>query len=791
MSPFQRLHLMLQGRYHWAALLALIGGMAGGLAGYQLWSPRYEAEGLIQLQPYMSPILYETEETGIMPMFEAFVSAQTQLLRSREVMRAALQGDAWQQVAPNDADGSSVDQFKSDLTIEKRDQFVEVRYTAKTPERAKAAVTGLIGAYMQTHGRQSDRSDQQRLEVLKERQANLENKIDNDRKTIRRIADEFGSKALQQNYQYKLDEMHKLESELREVELALARAGARVRARQANQGQSGKDNGGSEGRLTAMQIAQRSPRMDALLQEQQQITTRIEELEKRLGRNHHQVKNARIREQAIEKLIDAQVTRYNAQGGGLMSQGQDGADQMQNLSIPELRARRQRLQELYHQAKQRTIELGRKRLEIESLEEQTTEAKEKLQRIRERIDQVKLESIGRGRVKVVDRGQTPSAPANAHRKIQYTAAGLVGGGGAGVGLLLLLGLFDRRLRSTQEASLSLNDIGLLGVLPELPRRLDDAQGSALAAHAVHHIRSLLQLGGSRNGAQVYAISSAMAGSGKTSLTLALGMSFANAGSRTLIIDADLASGGLTRRLGATIRKPLGELLIEADALQEDDLQRALAHAQAQQLRLGEALVALNLVDADTLDEALNQQEASMIGVLDAMRGASLGQCITNTPTEHLAILPVGSAEMDDVRQLAPEALHQVIDAARSMFDTILIDTGPAPDSVESSIAAAAADGVVLTVSRGDDRPQVVQAIHFLRSVGATMAGFVFNRAAPADRSMLSSYSAQTSRVSGRARPRRRSSARRNGRGARPQRVDPVTGALVGRPRPQLTASTNH
>jgi hypothetical protein len=78
-------------------------------------------------------------------------------------------------------------------------------------------------------------------------------------------------------------------------------------------------------------------------------------------------------------------------------------------------------------------------------------------------------------------------------------------------------------------------------------------------------------------------------------------------------------------------------------------------------------------------------------------------------------------------------------------------------------------------------------VRFLQSVGATLAGFVFNRADPRDRAMLS----QSGVVSGRSVSRsagrsKRGSSKADGsptdhrqsRRKRPDRIDPVTGAVL-------------
>ena len=88
----------------------------------------------------------------------------------------------------------------------------------------------------------------------------------------------------------------------------------------------------------------------------------------------------------------------------------------------------------------------------------------------------------------------------------------------------------------------------------------DPEASSLAAHCLHQVRTMLQI--RCNGrAKVIAITSARAGSGKTSVVLGLGVSYAMAGSKTLLMDLDLMSGGLTRRAEIQARGRLGSLLI--------------------------------------------------------------------------------------------------------------------------------------------------------------------------------------------------------------------------------------
>ena len=78
---------------------------------------------------------------------------------------------------------------------------------------------------------------------------------------------------------------------------------------------------------------------------------------------------------------------------------------------------------------------------------------------------------------------------------------------------------------------------------------------------------------------------------------------------------------------------------------------------------------------------------------------------------------------------------------------ILVDTGPVPGSIEASMVAAEADEVILVVSRGEHRQPVQHSVDYLHSIGARLAGVVFNRARPHDM-QRSGYSSEVSRPIG-------------------------------------------
>src|SRR5690606_15360029 len=91
------------------------------------------------------------------------------------------------------------------------------------------------------------------------------------------------------------------------------------------------------------------------------------------------------------------------------------------------------------------------------------------------------------------------------------------------------------------------------------------------------------------------------------------------------------------------------------------------------------------------------------GLTDAVKGAPLRDCILSTDISNLFVMPVGTVVDPDNSGFSPEAIRRVLRSVRGNFDTVLIDSGPTPGAVETSMLAAEVDRVVLIVSRGNHR----------------------------------------------------------------------------------------
>ena len=732
-SPFRKIHAKLRGRYLWAISLGIVGSLAAGGGVYFKFNPKFMSRGLLRIAPVMPRMIYRMENSSVMPMFDAFVGTQVELITSQRVMHKAMDSDEWKAYGRGLTPDSQAN-FSEALEVLRppRTNIIFVTFTDRSPKVAVTAVKSMIEAYKEIFGERDIVSGEDRLTRLETLRVNLFNKLKSKRDRIQATSDEYGSSAYGQMYQWKIAELSQLNDQITQIKAALDAAGeteVEPAVPDAADGVEATD-------ISPEQLARTDRVLMGLLTQRDDFMA-ILERDKMIhgwGDNHPEV----LAQKANIEFMNTRIARYvqtrkkGTIAGAVTDQGDAG--NLSRMTPHELRSQLDRFNERYRATNEVAKMMSRKNFRIRTLEEEARQVQQSLLDVTERIEKLNIESQSKvgGRIDVISYGELPMVPINRGKRKQLILFAVVGGGILGSSLVLLVGVLDRRLRSSEDAQESMGRIRVLGILPGLPDDLSDPEHARIAGMCVHHIRTMLQLDTSRPDRKVYAITSPAAGTGKTSLTLALGLSFAASGSRTLLVDCDLSGGGLTSRLRAIIRRRVGQILQRQGLLTPHQLEEALQHAAASGNRLGESLINLGVLSQEDLDRALNIQEDARIGLLDALDGEDFDHCVAQTSSKGLSILPIGGANAYDMSRLSPSAVRRVVDMARQRFDVILLDAGPIPSTVETSIVAAEADDVVLVVSRGDQKPLAESAISFLESIGAHIAGVVFNRAAAGD-----------------------------------------------------------
>ena len=335
----------------------------------------------------------------------------------------------------------------------------------------------------------------------------------------------------------------------------------------------------------------------------------------------------------------------------------------------------------------RAIELAQLERKQQSSEELFTLFSSKLEQIR-----IAEESVT-GFARIIREAVPPEKPEKPQKAINMIL-GLILGLMLGVSVAVARRKFDTRVYSPED--LNHSDINMLGVVPDMRQLIKKEFGKRLKidfegrevstalpaliapmspiAEAYRRLYIKLQFSRDDMGIQNLMITSPKSGAGKSTTSLNLAFTSAQAGKRTLVIDADLRRPSLHDKLGLPEGPSLLELLSE--------------------------------------DESRWDAERFFTGIENVY-------VITGIPVSQPAEL-LGSRKMMDL-----------IDRFRTEFDIIIFDTPPVLGAVDPVLLSRQCDGVIVVASSdGTDMEALTQSIEELRSVGANVLGTVLNRFDP-------------------------------------------------------------
>jgi capsular exopolysaccharide synthesis family protein len=273
--------------------------------------------------------------------------------------------------------------------------------------------------------------------------------------------------------------------------------------------------------------------------------------------------------------------------------------------------------------------------------------------------------------RIISHAGVPAVPSGPNRKSTVTAAFALSLG-FGLGLVVLLEKLDRGLRSGEQVE-QLYGLPGLGLLPMVGRRPTPAGPvRALARHDSAYAEALRNLHASVLLSDLDAppglvlFTSSAPGEGKSATAASLARVLARAGTRALLIDADL-------------RRP--------------QLHRTFELARAPGF--------VDVVSGETaFDAAVSREEATGVHVL-----------------------PAGRLVQNPADMLAADRTRRVLEDLGRRYDIVLLDAPPANAVADARILGVVADSTVFLARWGETpREQVLYALRQLDEAGARLAG---------------------------------------------------------------------
>jgi Mrp family chromosome partitioning ATPase/uncharacterized protein involved in exopolysaccharide biosynthesis len=733
-NPLAKIHQYLRGRYLKAIMTGTLLAAAIAPAAYFLVPLKYSSVGQIQVRStILSPLSGGTGDSNLISNYEGFVQTTVEQLRRHDVILRAVRTTTWRAVAPAGTmpEAEEVAAFADSLDISHPGgtELIFVRFRDANPRRAAAGVDALISTYKELSETLSPDNYTERMDVLNRERNRLQNEIQMLKTQIENVAPEYHGDDFAQVHGQTLARLQELAGMIASRKFALTMMTSHPTTEPANDSATTRPMAAT---ITPELAAQYDPELGRLAAEAERTRVEIDKLTRRgLGPSNPAIRDLTL---SLASIEDARNQRFEKLQERLknapetpLARTNDGSplpspERMQ-ASIDELEKEQARLTEVSSEQVRKLREIDEKRAKLADNQNRLAD-----------FDAQLFKSELNRPFSTVDRRIIPSEASvplhpDKDRRIVAAAGGGFGGMALGFGIFALIGFFDRRLRTVADARDSLDRSNrILGILPYLPEDLADPDQSSTAAFCVHHIRTLLQVGGSGTGNTVMAVTSAAPGDGKTSLVISLGLSYAATGAKTLLIDCDLIGAGLTSRANAIARRKIGSILLREKRISQEQLDQALDQAHRSGKRLGEVLVDMGHLQQGELQKALSMQQESSLGLLDVLDGEPLADCVFPGWANNLSILPVGNVGATHAGQLSLRSVRKIIADARTQYDVVLVDTGPILGSLEACLITSAVDEVIVTVARDQQRPLVEKTFSRLREVGARVAGIVFNRA---------------------------------------------------------------
>lgn len=300
-------------------------------------------------------------------------------------------------------------------------------------------------------------------------------------------------------------------------------------------------------------------------------------------------------------------------------------------------------------------------------------------------------------IRIVDPALTPTTPAGPAKARNISLALVIGLLG-GIGLAVFREYLDNTVKAPDEIE-SLTGLPLLAVVPSLPSSnghhrhlvrfgrdaatrsteppkvelLSYAQPKSQISEAFRGLRTSLLLSQAEHPPQVILVTSSLPREGKTTAATNLGVTLAQLGDRTLLLDSDLRKPGIRR--------------------------------------------------------ALNLQQGNEVGLSSYLAGVcTLDDVIVPHPTiKNFAALTTGPVPPSPADLLSSHRMREGIAELRRRFKFIVIDSPPVMAATDAVILSALTDGVLLVVRSGETPKEAfTRSRDVLASVKCRMLGVVLN-----------------------------------------------------------------
>ncbi len=671
-SPFdfmQESLFLIIWRSRWIVLACVVTALVLAFIYVSKATPIYTSTSTIYVEQSGPKIITEMEG-GLMTQSKNYLYNQAVLLKSTPILSAALDVPEIGHARTFERIDNPLAYLKKklDVAVGKKDDIISISFDSPYPAEAAQIVNNVVESYIDYHNNTKKTTA---AELLKYCRAEKEKSTKEFTDKLTAMADfkkEHEALALESTHgNLVIERLDRLSSVLTEAQLATIEKKSAYESTKEMVNDPVKLQKFIEAQKTSGLYVTSSREEDILKQNIDQLTLELESLLRQVKPGHPLVAEKQNEIEHSRKQLAELETQ--------LAQAQLAVAEQEYIDANE---RQDEIAQYYEQQRQEVIALNQQFTQYTILQSECDLAKNQCDLLDERIRQLSTtEDVGVLNISIVEVAHAaldPSSP----QKARVMAIALMLGLMAGGGLALIRGWMDQKLHSADEISKVL-EIPVLGVIPSMSKREDVSErgckvqddSHSTIAEAYRTIRTAIFFGAPKGQTKTILVTSPAPGDGKTTLVSNLGIAMAQAGQKTLIIDADF-------------RKPMQHRIFQ-----------------------------------------MNHHDRGLSSVLAGMITTS--EAIKRTKIEGLDLLTCGPEVPNPSELLNSEDFSKLIEYLSEVYDRIIIDSPPVMPVTDSQIIATICD-ITLLVLRAEKSTRKVsrQARDGLMSVGAHVLGAIVN-----------------------------------------------------------------
>ena len=703
-------------RRHWklGIPLGIILATVGASAGWFLLVPQYTASAYLRISSDDRPLMFETADAAAnnAASFKLYKNSQAQWMQTPYVLNAALRESGVTDLTEIRTTPDPVNWLQEHLQVDfpADGEIMQVTIETPSPDACVVLVNAVVKAYMDEVVLNEKNARQLRLENLQSVYKDSESKLRNKRAGLKTLAEALGTsdaESLTVAQQSVLQQFGHMQEKLSTIQFQLMQAEGDLKVAQAIEQQTqDKPAASADSEVAVPQAAPgiseadlRTPAVVGLESDLATLQSRLQIMQQSSGEGHPSVRRMMQELQLKEQLLarykadallqaEQRALERSGQVGRSLSGGSRVANPLSPYNLLELNTRIEilRSQETALQAKvddlaDDTRQLGKSSLDVELMRAEIQIQEDVLRQVGGEIERTSIELKTASRTTSISPAEKATPPDLKKRLAATGGLGLLG-------LLSPLGLLigwdlSRRRVDTVESVNKVLAMSSLGQIPyvdydplhpskqprprEVRQRLDLLEAVDSVAAMVMHRCQL-------EDAQVFMLTSAIAGEGKSTIACQLAESLSRSGKQVVLVDFDLRRPSIHEYLKLNRSPGLIDLLFNDASLL--DVVQIPKHSRFHVISSGEGIPSLN--------------ELAVSGSIEAL-----------------------------------------FDQLRARYDIVIVDACPILPIVDARIVGKYVDAVMLALLRDRSRlPLVTQACEILKSYGVKLMGTILIGAQP-------------------------------------------------------------